>query len=223
MQKQLKDFDNRVALVSFYPESLEQYKEYLQTFDTVVAVDSGVDALYEIGITPDLCIGDFDSANMVIVKQMPHVITLPVQKDETDTHAALNYVYQKENIDVTLFVSMSGRADQQFGLLSLYYNFVKQGCHLEMLTDQGKIQMLLPGDYVFQRNNEKYVSCFAYGEDVENLTITGALYPLKNTQLQVGSDLCCSNEFLSSTIELAFTKGTLLVYFIDKEVEGCEK
>ncbi|MGL4663084.1 MAG: thiamine diphosphokinase [Culicoidibacterales bacterium] len=208
----------KIAVISYFPNNLDKYKQKLASFDFIIAADAGMNALTEIGMNADLCIGDFDSINKELLDVANQSIQLPVMKDETDTHAALSYGYSIGN-DVTLFASLSGRSDHSFGLLGLYYSFIRKGKHLKMLTEQGKIEMLLPGTHYFTNEGEKYISCFAYGEDVYGLTLEGVQYPLSQAILKIGSDLGCSNVFTESEMKVTFSTGTLLVYFIEKEVE----
>lgn len=206
-----------VAVISYFPTGLEAYQEIIVQSDFIVAVDSGADALMQLGIIPDICIGDFDSVNAEILAKMPKKITLPKQKDETDTHAALLYVYDLEpDASVTLFASMTGRVDHQFGLLALYYRFMKQNRKLQLMMESGEIRMLKPGVHQFPNQGETYVSLFAYHTDVKGLNLSGMLYPLTDATLPIGSDLGCSNAFVSSHMEISFTSGTLLIYFIER-------
>ena len=55
--------------------------------DLVIAADGGFAALKGLGLTPDLVVGDFDSLGHV--PDHPHVVTLPVEKDDTDMQSAL--------------------------------------------------------------------------------------------------------------------------------------
>lgn len=209
----------KVAIVSYYPKGLDRYKDQMATFDFIVAVDSGVNELYEISVMPNVCIGDFDSADPGIIQKMDNIIQLEREKDQTDTHAALEYVQNRcVDVEVTVFVSMRGRADHLFGLLGLYYQFIDVFGRLKFQTDQGEVMMLLPGVYHYGQKNEKYISCFAYAKTVENLSLRGTKYELTNHRLRVGSDLGCSNEFLAKEVTISFTAGILLLYFITEEV-----
>lgn len=206
----------KVGVVSYYSEDLGKYKSYIQQLDYIIAVDSGANALHRIGVTPDICIGDFDSINPQILSQMPRIMTLNTDKDETDTHVALKYVQQNiAHAEVVLFTSMSGRMDQQFGILALYYHFLHLKMDLKVMTEQGTIYMRLPGTYRFDSHGEQYFSCFAYADHVEGLSLIGSKYVLDNTTLLVGSDLGCSNTFVSSQLTVKFDSGTLLLYFIE--------
>lgn len=206
----------KVGIVSYYPDGLEKYKATIEQLDYLIAVDSGATALADIGIVPDLCIGDFDSVDQALLAQMPNVICLPTDKDETDTHVALQYVHDNiEAADVLLFVAMSGRSDQQFGLLALYYRFIHMQMDVQLMTDQGKITMLLPGHYQFKCAQEQYISFFAYVDNVRELSIVGTGYELEKANLKVGSDLGCSNTFAEAEITLTFIEGTLLIFFME--------
>lgn len=206
----------KIGVVSYYPEDLTKYKSNLHQLDFIIAVDSGANALYRIGITPDLCIGDFDSIDPQILNKMPRKIALNPEKDETDTHVALQYIQKNiTGAEVFLFISMSGRMDQSFGILTLYYHFLQSHMNLKIMTEQGFIHMLLPGKHHFYSRGEQYFSCFAYAEDVKGLTLEGSKYLLADAPLKVGSDLGCSNAFASEKITVRFKAGVLLIYFIE--------
>lgn len=203
----------KVAVVSYFPKGLLQYRDLLLDFDYIVAVDSGVDALIQIGLSPNVCIGDFDSiSNIQLIADIPSV-KLSTDKDETDTKVALDYVNQHfPGADTTLFVSMSGRNDHQFGLLSVYYENIMRHQTLKIQTDTGLIYMLKPGVYRFPYSESAYFSCFSFASDVSDLSIQGAVYELDSYTLPVGSDRCCSNQFKEHEIKLEFKTGVLLVY-----------
>ena len=55
--------------------------------DLLLAADSGFAALESMGVSPDICIGDFDSLGAP--PDFDHIIRLPVEKDDTDLVAAV--------------------------------------------------------------------------------------------------------------------------------------
>ena len=73
--------------------------------DLVIAADGGYAYCRRLGIRPDLILGDFDSidcANAELVKEIretepERVITLPVEKDDTDMLAALKEGLRRGN------------------------------------------------------------------------------------------------------------------------------
>lgn len=209
----------KIAIVSYFADDLKPYYEQLTTYDVIIAADSGINSLAKINMRADICIGDFDSAlneNLQFANQLEK---LPTEKDQTDTKAAIEYANTKySDAEIHVFTTMSGRMDQQFALLAIYYDCVKRNYRMKFFTEQGEILMLKAGTYCIPNKQERYFSCFAFGEDVTALTITGAYYPLENYTLKVGSDLGCSNEFSEKNIHISFNDGTLLVYLIKKGV-----
>ncbi|MBR6676743.1 MAG: thiamine diphosphokinase, partial [Clostridia bacterium] len=56
--------------------------------DLVIAADGGLASLEEIGIPPDLCVGDFDSLGHI--PNIENTVCHPVEKDDTDTALAIS-------------------------------------------------------------------------------------------------------------------------------------
>ena len=64
----------------------EKIKEYLRADDFYICCDCGLDHAEGLGITPDLIVGDFDSHKKP--ETDIETITLPREKDDTDTYFA---------------------------------------------------------------------------------------------------------------------------------------
>ena len=56
--------------------------------NVIIAADAGFRLCRELGLTPDLLLGDFDS--MEEPKDFAHLIRVPVEKDDTDTMLGLS-------------------------------------------------------------------------------------------------------------------------------------
>ena len=92
--------------------------------DYVIAADKGVEILNCHGLTPDLTVGDFDSSSYVPEK---NVIVLPVEKDVTDTHAAVDIALEKGAEEIVIYGGMGGRPDHTLANISLIASLVKKG------------------------------------------------------------------------------------------------
>lgn len=209
----------KIAIISYYASDLTLYENQLKAYDIIIAADSGINSLAQIDMRADICIGDFDSAVSQNLSFANQLIQLSTDKDETDTKAAINHAYHLfEDAEVHVFTTMSGRMDQQFGLLSIYYDYIVTGKKMKFFTEQGEILMLQPGNHSLDYNQERYFSCFAFGKDVLGLTVSGARYNLEAYDLKVGADIGCSNEFIEKDVHISFKNGVLLVYLIKREV-----
>lgn len=79
--------------------------------DLVLAADGGYRALYSLGYTPDLLLGDFDSlGNLPLPADLP-VLRFPVRKDDTDTGLALRHGLDLGFRDFALYGCAGGRVD----------------------------------------------------------------------------------------------------------------
>ena len=79
--------------------------------DLVLAADGGYRALYRLGTTPDLLLGDFDSLGDVPLPANLPVLRFPVRKDDTDTGLALRYGLEQGFLDFALYGCAGGRVD----------------------------------------------------------------------------------------------------------------
>lgn len=79
--------------------------------DLVVAADGGYRALYSLGYTPDLLLGDFDSlGDLPLPADLP-VLRFPVRKDDTDAGLALRHGLDLGFRDFALYGCAGGRVD----------------------------------------------------------------------------------------------------------------
>jgi len=65
-----------------------------ETFDKIIAVDAGLEAVKTLGLEPDMIVGDFDTVKPEVLayyRRMEHIVwdTHQPEKDETDTELAL--------------------------------------------------------------------------------------------------------------------------------------
>lgn len=79
--------------------------------DLVLAADGGYRALYSLGYTPDLLLGDFDSlCDLPLPPDLP-VLRFPARKDDTDTGLALRHGLDRGFRDFALYGCAGGRVD----------------------------------------------------------------------------------------------------------------
>ncbi|MRR11548.1 thiamine diphosphokinase [bacterium] len=96
-------------------EDVEAYRHILASAGVRVAVDRGADLCFALGWTPDLFVGDADSVsggslNRIIAQDVPRVL-LPVDKEMTDLHVALEKAAEIADGPVHVTAIMGGRTD----------------------------------------------------------------------------------------------------------------
>ena len=74
--------------------------------DLIIAADAGYHTYRNIGIVPNILLGDFDS--MPAPETTAHTIRLPVEKDDTDTLAAVRVALEQDCEEVHIYGGTGG-------------------------------------------------------------------------------------------------------------------
>ncbi|MFA5513679.1 MAG: thiamine diphosphokinase [Sphaerochaetaceae bacterium] len=102
------------------PSLLDFDRALIPVCDFIYAADSGLDIAHKLGFKVDLAIGDFDSIQQKSLLDKQEIITLPKEKDITDTEALLQLIEQKEIENYILIGGGEGRFDHLLHLYSLF-------------------------------------------------------------------------------------------------------
>ncbi len=100
----------------------------LPSFDTVIAVDGGLKHLIQIGLKPDLIIGDLDSVteeDLTYFKKV-EILQFPQDKDDSDTDLAVKWGFENGLVSGTLFGVLEGRSDHVLNNLLLLTKYPKK-------------------------------------------------------------------------------------------------
>ena len=160
--------------------------------DYIICADGGVDIAKTYGIMPDCVIGDFDST--INSNRLDCLyITLPSEKDFTDTEAAINTL-------------------GNVGLLEKYLGKLD---HLEFMDEKNSMQ-LLDGEscsttILTPISNYRFFSLVSLDSAADGISITGAKYNLDNASISRASTLCISNEIILNQAHISVHKGKVLL------------
>ncbi len=185
---------------------------YINSNTKIIAADSGANYLIEYDIQPDYVVGDFDSIDKEIIRDLKNgeVVQYPVDKDFTDTELAYNKALDIGAKEIVFLGCTGKRQDHFFANMCVLYKALVNNIQAYMIDEYNKI--FLVNKKVSLRGKKGDVfSVFSYFEDVEQLTISGAKYPLKEFNLTMKNNLTVSNEFLDEEVHIDFKNGILAV------------
>lgn len=189
-----------------------------ETFDMVIAVDRGLEALRPLGLIPVAVVGDFDSVNQEILKEYQGMSNVAwdvhkPEKDETDTELAIQTAIDMGAGSIAILGGTGGRLDHMLGNLHLLDTCLRRGIFAYMIDARNKIYLLNDGK-TFERNHTwgTYVSFVPLTECVHGITLTGFQYPLNQKDITIGKEagLCISNQLAMDTGRITFTDGILI-------------
>lgn len=185
--------------------------------EVIFGVDRGVDVLYRNHITPDVIVGDFDSANSEAVsyyKEMDQVLAIELnsQKDDTDTEHAIREAIQMGCESIVIVGCFGNRVDHMLSTISLLGVGLEYGVDICLMDTNNRVRMLCEGIKI--KKSEAYgdfLSLIPFGGEVKGVTITGTKYTLENATIELCTSLGVSNEIVDDEAVISFTDGLLLL------------
>ncbi len=187
-----------------------------RSFNKVIAVDAGLEAVKALGILPDVIVGDFDTVKPEVLsefRQMEHIVweVHQPEKDETDTELALNRAIASGCGEIAVLGATGGRLDHMLGNIHLLYPCLQKGIFAYLLDRQNKVYLLDEGKDFFEETLwGKYVSFLPLSQEVKGITLTGFKYPLHEKDIEIGTSLCISNELIEEEARIDFQEGVLI-------------
>ena len=181
--------------------------------DYVMVADGGWQLASEMGVKPAVLVADFDSMPSKTVPDEVKVITLPIEKDMTDTAKALEIGFDMGFREFLLLGCTGGRLDHFQATLTVAAEYARKECEVTIVDEQNEIRLLMPGSYVFPVCAGEKVSLFAFGAEVTGLFVDGLKYEVSDFTLSPFDPLCVSNESLGEDASISFKEGLLQLYF----------
>ena len=187
--------------------------EYIKTRitenDYVVFCDSGLKHMKELGVTPSLIVGDFDSYNNPNLDV--ETIVLPCEKDDTDTVFAVKEAINRGYDEFLLIGVIGARLDHTLGNVSILL-------YLESLSKKGVIiddyseMEIASKEPAFIDDSYAFFSLLNITGTAKGVTIRNAKYPLDKAEITCEYQYAVSNEVLSGkTAEVSVQNGKLLL------------
>lgn len=177
----------------------------------IIAADGGIAHAETLKITPDLWVGDFDSASDSHLATYAHVPkhSFPPAKDVSDGALAVGDALDHAATSICLVGAFGGRSDHVLTLLLSMFSQQLKGVHI--LATSGDEEALPLGNQLLKPDWPQG-STFSVLPitDLKGLTIKGASWPLEQRDVPLGSTLTLSN-IVDSKLQISLKKGRALV------------
>jgi thiamine pyrophosphokinase len=182
--------------------------------DVIIAADSGYRNARKLGVKPQILLGDFDSLprdELNDAADGAEVITVPSQKDFTDTQLAVDTAIKKGAKEIIIIGGIDGRLDHTLSNLAIIESFKDKGVRGHITDGRNRVRYLQNDSIILMRSAYKYFSLIARSEKVKGVCIEGARYPLKGATLVGNYQYAISNEIEGNCAFISVKKGALLI------------
>ena len=187
----------------------DRIRGYLREGDFYICCDSGLKHREGLDIVPDLIVGDFDSYENAQLNI--ETITLPREKDDTDTVFAVKEALSRGFQDFLLVGVIGGRLDHTLGNVSLLLMLDAQGKTATALDDFSEME-IVSGQPVQIQDCYTYFSLLNISGTAQSITIKNAKYPLDDAEITCEYQYGISNEVLPGKIAVVtVNQGRLLL------------
>lgn len=211
---------NRIVIVSGGKLEEELCLSILEAAEEqyVIAVDRGLEFLYDHKIIPDYIVGDFDSVNEEVANYYRNETNVPIRefnpvKDASDTEIAIRMAMTLGATELIILGATGGRIDHLWANVQTLYIPYKAGIDARILDSQNRIRLIGGGETYLRKDEAygKYFSVFPLGEEILGFNIEGAKYPLLNHVLTPYDSLCVSNQIEEEEVVIRFPVGTVIL------------
>jgi len=190
----------------------EQIKNLVRQEDYLICADSGYRHCVQLGFSPQLVLGDFDSYAGVVQSDC-ELLRYPIEKDDTDTMLALREGLRRGCDTFYLYGATGGaRLDHTLANLQSLAFLLRHGAR-GYLYDQNFVYTAIENETLTLTREVEWgiVSLFSMGDRAEHITLEGLQYPLTDGTIDCGFPLGVSNHIVAPTARITVGRGPLLV------------
>jgi len=199
---------NRCLIITSRVDGLEMLDINGNDYDCIICADAGYLISSQLNLEPDILIGDYDSMPQPENKE---VIKLPIEKDMTDSEAAIDLAVSKGFTDITVLGGLGGRFDHSMGNVGMLAKYCGKLDRLSFVDGQNYMFMVGPCSLTLRKNNYRFLGIIAYDGPAKGVTLKGVKFPLYKHLLTADTTLGVSNEIVDDTAEISFEEGKLLI------------
>jgi thiamine pyrophosphokinase len=182
------------------------------TGSRVIAADSGIAHAAVLNLSPELWVGDFDSAGSeleAIYANVPRHV-FPAAKDATDGEIAITEALKRGATQLVLVGGFGGQFDHVLAHALMLMELARRGVNAVLTSGNEEAHALLQLLLFVDLTPGTRLSLIPLTA-IKGLTMTGVRWPLKEHAVPRGSTLTLSNECLGGRAALGLESGEALV------------
>lgn len=185
-----------------------------QTYDYVICADRGMTHAKQLGMIPDLIVGDFDSGSYEELEEYKRqgiqIEQFDPVKDETDTELAIKRAVEKGASLITVYGGIGSRLDHSLANVHLLYGLLELGIKGRLMNPNNTVY-LVSKEITLKGEKGDLVSLIPFAGNVKGVTTEHLGYPLHHATLHIGTSLGVSNYMTETWCKISVEEGILIV------------
>jgi thiamine pyrophosphokinase len=186
---------------------IENMRELPQKDDLTIAADAGLLTAKSLGVKPQILIGDFDSLGVPDPTLADEIITLPPEKDDTDTQLAVKTALERGADEIVIIGGLSGRLDHTLSNLAILEHLYEHHVRARITDGQNRVRFLRNDGVILPHDGFRYLSLIAADPVVKGVSLDGCKYPLKKAKLTKTNQYAVSNEIEGNCALIEIRRG----------------
>lgn len=188
--------------------------------DLIIAADAGAQTALQLGLTPAIVAGDFDSLALsrdTLRAMGCQTIQVPAEKNETDSELAIETAIQQGASRITLLGALGGqRFEHSIANVLLLTDYATIPIRI---IDGPSVSWLLrgPASTKIEGQVGDLLSLLPLAGDAYGIHTNNLYYPLHGETLRFGKPRGISNVLTATRAEVSLEKGLLLVIHTAKQ------
>jgi thiamine pyrophosphokinase len=209
-----KDMPRAIIFANGNLPDVKIARDLLQPDDFLIGVDGGTVHIFNMGLIPNVVIGDLDSTPEPTLSKLTssdiEINLYPADKNETDLELALSYAIDSGYQEILLLAALGGRLDHALSNISLLAD--PRLLELNARMDDGVEELFFCRDQVQVRGSSgDIVSLIPWGGAVAGIITENLKWPLRAETLLPYRSRGISNEMLAEQASIKIESGLLLV------------
>jgi thiamine pyrophosphokinase len=195
-------------------KDLSVFSKYDPKNSFIICADGGLDTAKAAKLSPNLVIGDFDSAKCEPPASV-EVIRLQREKDDTDMMCAVKEGIRRGFQSLVLFGAAGGREDHTYANYCALEYISSQGRQGEMVMDHTHIFIMTRGRMLLRQMKGATVSVFPFGTGMCSVTYRGMKYRLEEGVLISNNPRGTSNVLINDDASITLHSGHAIIFVLD--------
>ncbi len=204
-----------VVFLNGAPDAPALLQRISEGADLVLAADGGARHALDVGIVPDLIVGDMDSLGDAGAREAgklgARLERHPVRKDKMDGHLAVIAAMERGATELDFLCASGGGFSALFAVPHLLLSAERMGIRAAAIGGWGRAFVMESGSQTVAGSPGDGVSVFPFTGPATGVTLTGFSYPLKDARLEIGDTLGFHNELTAVEGRISVGEGALLV------------